>query len=185
MPGIVLGLMGVYLIVANGLALPPFSKSVAGSLLITLALMFEAASSIIGKGLVARYSALSVVTYQMLSGAIALAPFSIYELSQQAASGHALVLPPAAALWSLLYLIVPCTVFGYIIWFTVLDKREAGEMSVFLFIQPVAGAFLAAHFLGDKITPFTLLGAGFVLAAVLLVNLRPANSQLPPTAPTA
>ena len=181
--GIVLGLLGAYLIVANGLALPPLSKSVLGSLLITLALTFEAASSILGKGLVARYSPLSVVTYQMLSGAIALAPFSIYELSERAASGHLLVLPPAAALWSLLYLIVPCTVLGYTIWFTVLDKREAGEVSVFLFIQPVAGAFLGAYFLGDKITPFTLLGAACVLAAVVLVNLRPVLPRVPPAPP--
>ncbi len=179
--GIALGLLGVYLIVANGLALPPLSKSVEGNLLIALALAFEASSSILGKGLVTRYSALSVVTYQMLSGAITLAPFSVWEMVQQ---GHT-PQPSIPALWSLLYLILPCTVLGYIIWFTVLEKREASEMSVFLFIQPVAGAFLGAHFLGDKITLFTLLGAVAVLAAVFLVNLRPVLAPRVPPPPPA
>jgi len=100
--GICLGLAGVYLIISNGMALPSLSHSTLGNLLIALALAFEASSSIVGKNLVARYPPLSVVTYQMLSGAVALAPFAAYELTHQIASGHPLALPPASALWSLL-----------------------------------------------------------------------------------
>lgn len=181
--GIAVGLVGVYLIIANGFRLPAFTGSTQGSLLIALALTFEAASSIVGKGLVARYPIHAVVTYQMLSGAVALAPFSAYELIRTIAQGHALALPPAPALWSLAYLILPCTVFGYMVWFTILDKHEAGEMSVFLFIQPVAGAFLGAYFLGDKITAFTIIGAALALFAVGLVNRRPSASQPSPAPP--
>jgi len=181
--GVVVGLVGVYLIIANGLKLPAFTGSTQGNLLIALALAFEAGSSIVGKSLVARYPIHSVVTYQMLSGAIALAPFSAYELTRKVADGYALALPPAPALWSLAYLILPCTVFGYMVWFTILDKHEAGEMSIFLFIQPVAGAFLGAYFLGDKITTFTVIGAVFVLLAVGLVNRRPSSQQLSPAPP--
>ena len=72
---------------------------------------------------------------------------------------------------------------GYLIWFSVLDKRDAGEMSVFLFIQPVAGAGLGAYFLGDKITPYTVAGALLVLLAVGLVNRR--QPQTPPAPPPA
>ena len=171
--GIGIGLAGVYLIIANGWIPQGFSRSAQGNLLIALALAFEAASSIVGKNLLTRYPPLSVVTYQMLSGAVALAPFSAYELTRQIASGQPLTLPPAGALWSLLYLIVPCTVFGYLVWFSILDKTDASEMSVFLFIQPVAGALLGAYFLGDKITLFTIIGAFLVLLAVGLVNRRP------------
>jgi drug/metabolite transporter (DMT)-like permease len=181
--GIFVGLAGVYFIIANGWYLPDFSGSTVGNLLIALALAFEAGSSIVGKGLVSRYPILSVVTYQMLSGAVALAPFSAYELIQQIAHGHPLTLPTASALWSLAYLILPCTVLGYTIWFMVLDKHEASEMSTFLFVQPVAGAFLGAVFLGDKITPFTLVGAVLVLLSVGLVNRRPPPVQ--PVSPGA
>lgn len=181
--GIGLGLAGVYLIIANGFTIQSFSHSAQGNLLIALALAFEASSSIVGKNLLARYPPLSVVTYQMLSGAVALAPFSAYELSHQIASGHPLSLPPAGALWSLLYLIIPCTVLGYLIWFSILDKCDASEMSVFLFIQPVAGAALGSYFLGDKITIFTVGGTALVLLAVGLVNRRPPAAPLVPPPP--
>ena len=177
--GIGAGLAGAYLIVAQGWHLPRVSGMVLGDLLIALGLMFEAGSSIVGKGLVARYPAVSVMTYQMTSGAIALAPFAVWELVR---SGQSFTLPPAPALWSLLYLVLPCTVFAYTVWFTVLDKREASEMSVFLFIQPVAGAGLGAYFLGDKITAFTVAGAGLVLLGVACINHRP---HLPPVPPAA
>jgi drug/metabolite transporter (DMT)-like permease len=181
--GIGVGLVGVYLIVANGLVVHTISHSLQGNLLIALALAFEASSSIVGKNLVARYPPLSVVTYQMLSGAIALAPFCAYELTRQTLAGPSLALPPPAALWSLLYLIVPCTVLGYLIWFTILDKCKASEMSIFLFIQPVAGAGLGAYFLGDKITVFTLIGAVLVLLAVGLVNRTFPQASVPLTLP--
>ena len=178
--GIGVGLLGVYLIIANGWRLPSFSGATEGNLLIALALVFEAGSSIVGKGLVARYPILSVVTYQMLSGAIALAPFAAAEMLRQKA---ALALPPAAALWSLAYLVLPCTVLGYLVWFTILDKHDAGEMSVFLFVQPVAGAFLGAWLLGDRVTLFTVIGAALVLLAVGLVNRRPPAPQPSPVPP--
>ncbi|MDQ2800381.1 MAG: DMT family transporter [Armatimonadota bacterium] len=181
--GLCLGLAGAYLIIAGRWGLPAFSGLTQGNFLIALALVFEASASIVGKGLLARYPIHSVVTYQMLTGAIALAPFSAYELFRLTSSGHMLTLPPASALWSLAYLILPCTVFGYLAWFTVLDTREAGEMSVFLFIQPVAGAFLGAFFLGDKITTFTVIGAVLVLLAVGLVNRRSAPPLMLPVPP--
>lgn len=183
--GVVAGLTGAYFIIANGWHFPAVSGIVAGDLLIALGLIFEAGSSIVGKGLVARYPAVSVITYQMTSGAIALAPFTIWELTHQALQGHALILPPAPALWSLLYLILPCTVFAYTVWFTILDKREASEMSVFLFIQPVFGAFLGVVFRHDQFTWFTILGAFLVIAGVILINLRPPLPQIPPAPPAA
>jgi len=180
--GIFAGLAGVYLIVADGWRLPRFSGMVAGDLMIMFGLVFEAGSSIVGKGLVARYPAISVMTYQMTSGAIALAPFAAWELIY---SGRTLTLPPAPAVWGLLYLVLPCTVFAYTVWFTILDKRSASEMSVYLFVQPVGGAFLGAYFLGDKITVYTVAGACLVLMGVALIHRRPELSSMPPPPPAA
>ncbi len=174
--GIIAGLLGTYLIVANGWRLPALSGAVAGDLLITLGLTFEAGSSIVGKNLVSRYPPASVMTYQMLSGAIALAPFAMWELAQPGHAPH----PTAAALWSLLYLVVPCTVFAYTVWFTILETRGAGEMSVFLFIQPVSGALLGAWLLHEPVTVWTIAGAVLVLSGVALINRRPPLPKAPP-----
>lgn len=183
--GIAAGLAGVYLIVNGGLAPRPFSGMVVGDLLIALGLTFEAGSSILGKGLVSRYPAISVITYQMISGAIALAPFSLWELLQPRATNPlSLFAQPSIAL-SLLYLIVPCTVLAYTAWFSILDKHDAGDMSVFLFLQPIVGTILGAYFFHDAVTRYTLLGAVLVLSGIALINRRPplpAAPSLPPSA---
>ncbi len=174
--GIAAGLAGTYLIVANGWRLPALTGAVAGDLLITLGLTFEAGSSIVGKNLVTRYPPILVMTYQMLSGAIALAPFAMWEMAQPRHVLH----PTAAALWSLLYLVVPCTVFAYTVWFTILETRGAGEMSVFLFVQPVFGAFFGAWLLHEPVTAWTIGGAVLVLSGVALINRRPPLPKAPP-----
>lgn len=178
--GIAAGLAGVLLLVTDGRLPRAFSGMLAGDALIALGLIFEAGASIVGKGLVARYPTLSVMTYQMIVGSIALAPFAFSELATPTESG--LVLPPAALL-SLFYLVVPCTVFAFTAWFTLLDKRAPGELSVFLFLQPVVGAVLGAVFLHEKFTAFTVTGAALVLLALTLINRRP--SAAPPPPPTA
>lgn len=176
--GIAAGLIGVLLLVTNGRLPRSFSGMLAGDALIALGLMFEAGASILGKSLVARYPTLSVMTYQMIVGSTALAPFAFSELTTPTESS--LVLTPAALL-SLFYLVVPCTVFAFTVWFTLLDKRAPGELSVFLFLQPVVGAVLGAVFLHENVSAFTVVGAAFVLLALALINRRPSSAP-PPTA---
>ena len=183
--GIAAGLAGVCLIVNDGFVPRPFSGMVAGDLLITLGLVFEAGSSILGKGLVSRYPAVSVMTYQMTSGAIALAPFAVWELLRPTAASPAVTLTHLPVLLSLLYLVLPCTVLAYTAWFTILDKQDAGSMSVFLFLQPLIGTALGALFAHDRITRFMIVGAMLVLTGIGLINRRPpvpSSITLPPSA---
>lgn len=182
--GIAAGLAGVYLIINGGFAPHPFSGMVVGDLLIALGLTFEAGSSILGKGLVSHYPPISVITYQMISGAIALAPFCLWEMLHAHTAGPlSLLMRPAIGL-SLLYLIVPCTVLAYTVWFSILDKHEAGEMSVFLFLQPIVGTILGVWFSHDTVTRFTIIGAVLVLSGIALINRRPPlpSPPLPPSA---
>ncbi len=183
--GIAAGLAGVYLIVNGGFVPRPFSGMAAGDLLITLGLVFEAGSSVLGKGLVARYPAVSVMTYQMTAGAIALAPFAVWEMLRPVSVSPAVPLAHLPVLLSLLYLVLPCTVLAYTAWFTILDKHEAGSMSVFLFLQPLIGTALGALFAHDHLTRFTVAGGMLVLTGIGLINRRPpapGSLPLPPSA---
>ena len=183
--GIAAGLAGVYLIVANGWAPRHLSGAVAGDLLIALGLTFEASSSIVGKDLVNRYPTITVITYQMTSGAVALAPFALWEITRTAMAGRMVIVPALSACLSLAYLVLPCTVLAYTVWFRVLDRRSAGEMSVFLYIQPVVGTALGVWFLHEGLTPFKVCGAVLVLLAIGLINRRPAAPPLPVQPPSA
>ena len=167
--GIAAGLTGVFLIVANGWRLPALSGAMLGDALIAGALLFEAGSGIVGKGLVSRYPAVTVMTYQMASGAIALAPLAVRDILH-AAPGTLTVTAPAAL--ALLYLIVPCTVLAYTVWYAILERRGPGEMSVFLFIQPVVGTALGAILLHEPVTAWKIAGAALVMGGVALLHRR-------------
>ena len=178
--GVVLGLLGVILIVWRGVRLAHASAA-SGDLLIAVSLVFEALSVILGKRLVSRYPAITVTTYQMLTGAIFLGPFAVAEVWR---TGWRPVTGMSAVpvYLSILYLVLFCTVLAYTIWFTLLDTRDASELSVFLFIQPVVGALLGVIFRHDPFTVTTLGGASLVLLGIALINRRPPDpTYLTPT----
>lgn len=178
--GILAGLMGVFLILANGWRIPTLNGSLRGDLLIACALLFESGAGIVGKGLVARYPAVTVITYQMVSGAITLTPFVLWEIWHEPPHALTLTLP---IVLSLLYLIGPCTVLAYTVWYSIMDKRGPGEMSVFLFIQPVVGMALGAIFLQEHLTAWKIAGALLVLGGVALINSRPSLPPVPEPLP--
>ena len=178
--GIILGLLGVVLIVSRG-SHRTLGGAALGDLLIALGLVFESLAIILGKGLVSRYPAVAVSTYQMLTGAVLLAPFAAAEIWR---TGWHPSFEPAAspALFGLLYLVLFCTVLAYTVWFLVLDRHEASDMSVFLFVQPIVGTLLGVVFRHDPLTRVTLAGAALVLLGIALINRRPPDpTYLTPT----
>lgn len=168
--GIAAGLAGVILIVSHGGSLLHWSGVQAGGLMIALALTFEALSSIVGKRLVSRYPAMTVITYQMAAGALALAPFAGWELW----TSHAPIVLTPGALWSFAYLVVPCTVLAYTVWFTLIERIQVSDISVFLFVQPLFGALIGAAVLHDPITSEAVIGSALVVAAIALIQRRQA-----------
>ena len=176
--GIALGIVGVYLIISNGLVLRHTSEATMGDLLIAGGLAFEALSSIVGKELVSKYPTMTVMSYQLTLGALALAPFALSDLWNFNRS-HATLHFHLSAVLALFYLIVPCTVFAYTVWFALLDKHEAGDMSAFLFLQPVVGALLGVLIEGDAFTRYTWAGAVFVLTALFVIPQCKRNNPGP------
>lgn len=181
--GIAGGLAGALLIASRGYH-PSVSGAAGGDLLIAAGLLSEALSVIVGKRLVTHYPPLTVLTYQMLTGALFLAPCTIWQGIQ---SGWRL--PSDFGTWptlwpvlmSLLYLIFPCTVFAYTIWYSLLGRHAASDLSVFLFVQPVFGAILGVVFQHDPLSGSTVAGALLILLALALIH-RPAQAAdvLPP-----
>lgn len=182
--GIVAGLVGVVLIVTEGKWQGRVSGALLGDILIASGLIFEALSSIVGKKLVTRYPIPAVMTYQMTCGAVALAPLAAWEMFH-ALPPLAVLSQPPAVWWSLLYLVIPCTVFAYTVWFSLLETHDASELSVFLFLQPVVGMVLGVWLLHEGVTLPKFLGALLVLLAVSLINRRPNPPDTPPVPPSA
>jgi drug/metabolite transporter (DMT)-like permease len=70
---------------------------------------------------------------------------------------------------AVLYLGLFCSVFAYIAWYFALSKSDAAESAVFLNLIPLF-TILLSMFIGEFPTPLFIIGAGFIIAGVILVQ---------------
>jgi len=80
----------------------------------------------------------------------------------------------AAALW----LGLAGTAVGYAIWFTLLDRTPAAQISAYLFLVPVVALTASALLLGERLS--LLQGLGVVLVLVAIYGIGRAHFRPPP-----
>ena len=73
-----------------------------------------------------------------------------------------------SALVPLIYLSICVTGIAYLTYFAALREMPANVGSSVFFVKPIAASLLAVVFLGEKVTPFLLLGGLLVLAGIYL-----------------
>lgn len=162
-----LGLVGVYLIVERGLT-PNLgsgnSTRVLGDVLTVLSLLLEAGYTVRGKTTLTAlppllFIALTIsgsLIFWLPAGAIAVAHSGLPHVS-------------LGGWLSVFYLAAITTVVSYWLWFRGLSRLDASAAAPILFIQPLLGAALAIVILHDTLILATVLGAGFIVASLLLV----------------
>ena len=115
--------------------------------------------------------ALAVTVYALIGGLLISLPGSLLELAQRPIG----VVSPGIVL-GVLYLGLVSTAFALLLWNRAFALVPATVASLFFFAQPLAGAVLAAVFLGQSMTSALWLGGALIAFAVLLSLLRPAVS---------
>lgn len=162
--GIGLACLGAYLLVVRSTLGGFHARQVIGQGLMLLSFFTEGAYSILGKPLLARYRPLTLTVWCMFFATVFLF----------AASGLEGRLPPppdcAAAWGAVLFLAIPCSLIGYTLWYLVLEHRPAGEVGVYIFLQPVVGIVLGVVFRGERLSTFLVLGALLVVLGVWLTS---------------
>ncbi len=171
--GLAVGLLGVYVIVFRGV-IPNLEGTVIANAIVTLALVFEAYSSVVGKGLTGRYPGLVVAAYGMLIGALFLVPAAAAEFARRP---H--WMPGWPELAAVGYLTVLCSCLCYGIWYSLLERHSVSSMSGFLFIQPVLGPVYGMAILGEHMSIATAVGAAITLAGVWLVAASGSRRRVP------
>lgn len=160
---------GATLVVVNGV--PGLTASFAphwrGDALLVLAGAAYAAYTLLGRGVLSRHPAARVTTWSILWGAAAMLPLAAAEW----AAGTPTSWTPRAVAGTL-YLALVITALGYLAWNWTLERVPAPRAAIFLNVQPVAGALLAAAWLGEALTPFTVAGGALVVAGLSLA-VRP------------
>lgn len=132
-------------------------------LLITLgAVVSWGGFTVISKRLMVGREPLENLGWTMTLGALWTAPFWRLDLIQKIADA------PFELTGALLFLSVGCTVFAFAIWFWVLSQWPAGRAGVFIYLNPLVALGVAHLLLAETLDIRTIMGAGLVLAGVLI-----------------
>ncbi|MFA4874081.1 MAG: DMT family transporter [bacterium] len=130
-----------------------------GNALVVIGLLAESFFSIILKPIAQRRSAIVVTAGVLLVTATVLAvPMAI--------RGSFEVPTNAQALLPIAYLSLICTVAGYTLWVAIMRHMPVGVMLFTIFIQPIAGPFIAAAALGESIDSRVLSGGALLIAGM-------------------
>ncbi len=74
--------------------------------------------------------------------------------------------------WTLLYTGVFASGVANILWFHLLNRREAVVVGAYVFFVPVFAVIFGALLLGERLPPAALLGGLLIVAGIFLVNAR-------------
>ncbi len=73
---------------------------------------------------------------------------------------------------AMLYLSLLSTVFGYMLFYTMIEKGGVAKVSVQLYLVPVVGIVSGAIILGESVTVITIAGGAAMLIAVALTTIK-------------
>jgi drug/metabolite transporter (DMT)-like permease len=167
--GIGLAAVGTFAVIVGG-TLSVQGNSVdflLGSAILLLTPLMWSVYTLMGKGILEKYSPFLIVAYVNILGGLCLIPFSLVEGSFREA------LTMNINEWSaILYLATTCSFLGYFIWFHVMKQSKASVTSSFMFAEPIVTVLFAAVFLKENVTMLSVAGVLAVLAGVYLVTRR-------------
>ena len=175
--GVFLAIGGVVLV--NLLASPSDDaarRPLLGGLLVFLAVVGEAAYTVLGRYAARAISPFATATYICIYGTVMFLPFAIRDLR-----GFQPANVPASTWIAILYLAVVVTVVAFVLWFKGLAVIPASVAGAFTGMIPVTAVASAALLLHERVGLPHLLGIVCVLAGILLV----ANARSAPLAATS
>jgi len=165
--GICLATLGVLLVVSKGNFSGMFSGNIGtpGDLLVLISAPNWAVFSVLSRGALKKFPALFVLFYVMLFG------WMFSSIPFLAVQGWTFFRQISYAGWLAIgFLGIGCTALAYIFWYDGLQAITASQAGVFLYIEPLVSLVAAALILGETITLPAMLGGGFILLGVWLVN---------------
>jgi len=135
-----------------------------GNLLIVGNSLSFAIYLVVSRKLLERYRTMTVITWTFVLGALGVFPFGAHDLIQAAPT-------VSTGTWTrALYIVLFPTVGTYFLNAFALKRAPASLVAVYIYLQPVVGALLAAWRLGERPAAATYLGGILIGAGIWLVS---------------
>lgn len=147
-------------------------KNLLGNLLIILSDIIWTAYIIASKKEFKKHSPFVITAVSFLTGLVTIFPLALLEGGGQI-THYELLMTNLPALFGVLYMVIFSSIIGYFAFEQGLKLIEASEASIFAYLQPIFAAPAAIVWLGEKVTPPFLLGAGIIAVGVFLTEFRP------------
>jgi drug/metabolite transporter (DMT)-like permease len=144
------------------------------ALVILIAPVSWAVYSIFTRPLILRYGGLFVTGVTLSLGTLVLLPLGVSYGVEPLAG-----LQAHHWMW-LVFLALLSTVAGYAVWNHALKKRQASQVTVYVYFNPVVATIVGVVFLRESITAWFLAGAVLVMVGVILVNRARLAGAVPP-----
>lgn len=141
-------------------------RYLGGNLLILVNSLSFAIYLVISRPILERYRPLTVITWTMALGGAMLVPFGAAPLAAKAAQVS------ATAWLALAYVILFPTVGTYFLNAWALRRAPSSVVAIYIYLQPVMGALIAAALLGERPTASVAAGGALIAVGIWLVTLR-------------
>ena len=164
------GFMGVSLIAGRALV-GPDAYGIAGAMLALAASLGAGIGNIIFKRLAIEGNLLVITAWQLVLGSLPL--LVLTALFEQ--DGR--VIWNAEFVGLLLFLALIGTALANAVWYWLLQREEAGRLTMFLFLVPVLGLGIAALAFGERISLLEGIGSALTVIGVGIVELSNARSR--------
>jgi drug/metabolite transporter (DMT)-like permease len=123
--------------------------------------------AVFAKPLLRKFGARTVTIWVGLIGTAMLLPLLSGSFVSQ------VVRLPISGWVAILYLSLLSTVFGYLLFYSMIEKGGVAKVSIQLYLVPVFGIAGGVVILGESVTDFTIMGGVTMLIAVGLTTLKP------------
>lgn len=160
--GIVLALLGAWIVSVGGLRLEFQAQAVLGDLLVLASSFAASLYFVVGKRLLATYSPLLVTAAAAVLGAATLGPMA------WAVPGDGVLTWSAAA--TLLALAVGPGLLSNLWWWETAEWLDASRAALYIYLIPLITMVFAVLFLGEAISPAQAAGTTLVLAGIWLAE---------------
>ncbi len=163
--GVILGMLGVYLVTAGGAGGFASGGGLTGDLLVFVAALTWTAFIILDKKIVDLLS----VDVRSLTAAMVVVT-AVAALPAALVFARASFPRPSVDWWTVPYTSIFCTILPFFLWTWGLRHISATTSSVIMLSEVVFALILAALILGERLTGWGMAGGALIIVAILLAS---------------